>query len=247
MGDGVNEEQRAVGTPPVDEEWVRRMRGALDAELTPRRRELRRLGDAVRLVIERLVATDAPTEELTRAAGALEALATTFEPYPQGRLYEGFAEAANAGTDQAFFDHSPIMGLANPLAPPAILRHEDGMVVGTVRFGSAYEGPPGCVHGGYVAATFDELLGMTQSLSGNPGMTGTLTVRYRRPTPLHRDLRLEGELLGVEGRKIFTRGRCFAGDDLTAEADGIFVSVDLNRIAQLYAARHEEKRPPGSR
>ena len=62
------------------------------------------------------------------------------------------------------------------------------MIKGTVTFGSAYEGPPGHVHGGYVAAAFDELLGMTQSLGGMPGMTGTLTVRYRRPTPLRTEL-----------------------------------------------------------
>ena len=34
----------------------------------------------------------------------------------------------------------------------------------TPRFGAAYEGPPGSVHGGIIAAAFDEVLGMTQSL-----------------------------------------------------------------------------------
>ena len=47
--------------------------------------------------------------------------------------------------------------------------------IATVTFGSAYEGPPGCVHGGYVAAAFDEMLGFVQSLGGNPGMTARLT------------------------------------------------------------------------
>ena len=54
-------------------------------------------------------------------------------------------------------------------------------MVGTATFGAAYEGPPGCVHGGFVAAAFDEVLGSTQSLSGEPGMTGRLTVNYRSP------------------------------------------------------------------
>ena len=106
-----------------------------------------------------------------------------------------------------------------------------------VRFGSAYEGPPGSVHGGVVAATFDEVLGMTQSLSGQPGMTGTLTVKYRRPTPLHRDLRFEGTLDRVDGRKIFTTGRCFDGDTLTAEAEGLFVRVDFEKIVAMMADR----------
>jgi acyl-CoA thioesterase FadM len=90
-----------------------------------------------------------------------------------------------------------------------------------------------------LAAAFDELLGMTQSLSGQPGMTGTLTVRYRRPTPLHHDLRFEGTLERVEGRKIFTRGRCFAGETLTAEAEGLFVRVDFQKLAEMMTKREQ--------
>ncbi len=47
-----------------------------------------------------------------------------------------------------------------------------------------YEGPPTCVHGGVIAELFDELLGISNILAGPGAMTGTLTIRYRRPTPL---------------------------------------------------------------
>ena len=214
-----------------------RMRTAMAIDVSPQRLEMRRLADAMRRVIERLVATKAPQEELARAVDALEAIAVSLEGYPKGRLFEGFAESANSGDPHAFFDHSPIIGKANPIAPPLELSVRDGMVHGTARFGSAYEGPPGCVHGGHIAAAFDEVLGMTQSLGGAPGMTGTLTVKYRRPTPLHTDLRFEGELERVDGRKKLTVGRLYAGDDLTAEAEGIFISVDFSKIAELYARR----------
>jgi acyl-coenzyme A thioesterase PaaI-like protein len=216
-----------------------RMRTALAIDVSPQRMEMRRLADAMRRVIERLVATKAPQEELARAVEALEAIAVSLEGYPKGRLFEGFAESANSGDPHAFFDHSPIIGKANPIAPPLELSVRDGMVHGTARFGSAYEGPPGCVHGGHIAAAFDEVLGMTQSLGGAPGMTGTLTVKYRRPTPLHTDLRFEGELERVDGRKKLTVGRLYAGDDLTAEAEGIFISVDFSKIAELYARRED--------
>ncbi len=206
-------------------------------EITPQRAEMRRLAQAARLVIERLVATEAPAEVLAEAAGALEGAAALLEGYGQHRLYEGFAESANAGDPHAHFDHSPIFGKANPLAPPLELGVQDGKVVGSARFGSAYEGPPGAVHGGYVAAAFDEVLGMAQSMSGKHGMTGTLTVRYRKPTPLHTDLRFEGELVGVEGRKIFTTGRVFGDGELRAEADAVFISVDFSKIAEMMGRR----------
>lgn len=215
-----------------------RVRELHNAELTPQRVEMRRLGNAMRAVIERLVATKAPEDELARAADALEEIAELLGQYPQGRLYEGFAESSPSGDPHAFFDHSPLMGQANPLAPPLVLEPRDGRVHGRVRFGSAYEGPPGAVHGGYVAAAFDEVLGMAQSMSGNPGMTGTLTIRYRSPTPLNEELRFEGQIDRVEGRKIFTTGALYAADDsLTAEAEAVFISVDLSKIAELMAKR----------
>lgn len=219
--------------------WDERFRRQQEADMTPYRIEVRRLGEATRSVIERLVATRAPAEELARAADALEDVAATLASYPQGRLYEGFAESANAGTEVGFFDHSPMIGRANPLAPPIEVQTTDDLVIGRVCFGSAYEGPPGCVHGGYLAAAFDEVLGMAQSMSGRPGMTGSLTVRYRRPTPLHHDLVFEGRLISVSGRKISTQGRCLADGEVTAEADGLFISVDLAKMAELFEARSQ--------
>ena len=135
------------------------------------------------------------------------------------------------------FDHSPLIGIANPLAPPMTIREEDGEIIADVTFGQAYEGPPGCVHGGYVAAAFDELLGATQSLSGAPGMTGTLTVRYESPTPLQAPLRIVGRLVGVERRKIFTEGTLYSGDRITATAKGIFISMGPSQFLDLLAIR----------
>jgi acyl-coenzyme A thioesterase PaaI-like protein len=215
------------------------MEGMRGSTVSPQRAEMRRMAEAMRLVIERLVATKAPAEELERAATALEAIAASLDGYPRGHLFEGFAETANAGDPHAHFDHSPIIGKANPLAPPLELSVVEGQVVGRAVFGSAYEGPPGAIHGGYVAAAFDELLGMAQSLGGNPGMTGTLTVRYRRPHPLHTEIRFEAELVRIEGRKIFTVGRSFADRELRAEAEGIFISVDFSKIAELMARRKD--------
>lgn len=215
----------------------RLMNDAMRAAPTPRQVEMRRVGNAIRKITDKLVATEAPIDELAELAGRLEGLVAVLEPWPQGHAYDAFAEAAIAGSPVGFLDNSPIQGEANPLAPPLRMTVADGRVVGDVRFGSAYEGPPGCVHGGWVAAAYDELLGTAQTLTGLRGMTGYLTVRYRRPTPLHTDLRMEGELVRVDGRKILTIGRCFVGDEVVSEAEALFISVDFTKIAELYAGR----------
>ncbi len=241
---------------------------------TPRRLELRLLAAATRRLIEHLVSTTATTEELADSADTLEGLATRFESLPRGSTYFGFAEAANAGqrlrehleevaagtavpvhgspgdSDDdpseffAMFDHSPFIGLANPLSPPVELRQSGNRVLGRVTFGSAYEGPPGCVHGGYVAAVFDELLGATQSMSGTQGMTAHLGIDYRRPTPLHRPLRLEGWLHEHDGRKIWAKGELRLDEEpsgtdqpVLAEATALFIAFDPGRFRELLEAR----------
>ncbi len=162
---------------------------------------------------------------------------------PGGRALWGFAESSTSGNPHAFMDNSPLAGDANPVAPPLRLRAVGERVEGTVVFGRAYEGPPGHVHGGFVAAAFDEVLGMVQSMSGEPGMTGTLTVKYRRPSPLYRELRFDAHVDRVDGRKIFTVGTLHDGETLLAEAEGIFISVGARRFQELAEAR--DSRYPG--
>lgn len=229
---------------PGSAKWAQRLNVLRDSDPSPRRAELRRLADGVRGVLHRLVQTGAPVELITEVADDLERAAARLGEHRSASMYEGFAEAANAGEPFAFFDHSPMLGQANPLAPPIELWLEDGRILGRATFGAAYEGPPGCVHGGFVAAAFDEVLGSTQSLSGAPGMTGRLTVHYRSPTPLHTELRFEGELESVTGRKILTKGRLWAGDVLCAEAEGLFISIDFAKFAELKLRRDEMQRAP---
>jgi acyl-coenzyme A thioesterase PaaI-like protein len=215
--------------------------------------ELRRFAAGMRRVIERLALVDAPEEELAIAADATEAFADRMDAeFPKRRSWYEAAEtavgeianvpeSAESRAENGFFDRSPIVGLSNPLAAPLSLEmgEEDGkrIVIGRARFNAAYEGPPGNVHGGMVAAAWDEVLGMAQSLSGNAGFTGTLTIRYRTPTPLYDDLVFKAWVDRVEGRKIFVAGVCHAGERLCSEADGIFITVDRTKFEQLLAER----------
>jgi len=213
-------------------------------ELSPEKKAMgvwvqkRRLAAAMREVIGRLVQTVAPEDELRAAADGLERYAEQLARHPRLKRYEGFAESANAGDVGAFFDQSPMIGLANPLAPPIrIEQNGERSAVGRVSFGAAYEGPPGSVHGGYIAAAFDEVLGFVQSFSRSPAFTGTLTIKYRSPTPLHTPLEFRCELNGQQGRKSFACGRAFAGEKLCAEAEAIFVTARPEVFENLLEAR----------
>jgi len=137
--------------------YAARLRTTRDADPTPQRAQARRLATAMRDVIEQLVATKAPAGVLEAAAAELESIADSLDGYPRGHNFEGFAdgsfgEASNSGDPHAFFDHSPLIGLANPLAPPLQLEAVDGRVVGRAwgirvvlrlrAFGSDYDAGP---------------------------------------------------------------------------------------------------------
>lgn len=203
----------------------------LDAEPPDARRlALHRLSAAMRQINEGLMDMDAAEADLLAAAAIAEQFARTLEATRTGRQHWGYAESSTAGSTRAMLDRSPIIGLGNPVAPPLTFEAIGDHVEGRGSFGLQYEGPPGCVHGGFIAAAFDEVLGMAQSLTGRPGMTGTLTVKYRRPTPLHEQLRFVARVDRVEGRKIFASSQLFHQETLCAEADGIFVSVDFEAM-----------------
>jgi len=168
---------------------------------------------------------EAATRAVRAAADALEAAAAT------GRRPR--AQPDPVGHPQGFFPSSPVIGFANPVAPPVVVEAVDGELRGEASFDWQYEGPPTCVHGGVIAMVFDEMLGAANIMAGRPGMTGTLTIRYRKPTPLRTPLRLEARFVERDGRKIRTVGAIYHGDVLTAEAEGIFIELAPQRFLSI--------------
>jgi acyl-coenzyme A thioesterase PaaI-like protein len=193
--------------------------------------ELERFTAALRRLTNLGVHTAASPADLGHAADALEAVASDLEPRtpPWAPSVPAFYEGMKP---EDFFPFSPMIGRYNALAPPVHVEVRDGAVHGTGNLDAAYEGPPGCVHGGVIAALFDELLGVANISAGVGAMTGTLTITYRSPTPLKSDLTFFATVHDVDGRKVRTRGTIHAGDRLCAEADGIFILVDHSRFLQ---------------
>jgi acyl-coenzyme A thioesterase PaaI-like protein len=103
---------------------------------------------------------------------------------------------------------------------------------GAVTFGVTFEGPPGCVHGGFVAHFFDQILGQHNLYAQIPAMTGTLSVRFLAATPILRELAFEVRHERRGERKVATSGRLAAGGEVFAEAEGTFVVPKSARWAE---------------
>jgi hypothetical protein len=181
-------------------------------------REVKRLIDlTAHIDVER-----ADRDELAQLADDAAALADRLEPLPS--LLEVGGMAAQQGPQGALLERSGISGRSNPLAPP-MQWHPDGDILrGWANYSPAYEGPIGNVHGGFVAAAFDDLMGMAQLSAGIAGYTGTLTVKMLRPTPLNRRIDYEAGVDRVEGRKIYVWAKSRDADTLLAEAEIVFIA-----------------------
>ncbi len=184
----------------------------------------RRVAAALRGLTGMLVSTSPELSDLHALAARLEDSMHGFDTLPRLGGRSAFADAGGHGNfRQLAHELNPLSGMSNPLAPPLNVWLEDGCARGKATLGWAYEGPPGSVHGGVVAALFDQFMGIAQALGGQPGMTGTLSVRYHRRTPLHVELHFSGKLRRTEGRKTVVHAELHAGGVLTAECEALFV------------------------
>lgn len=192
------------------------------AEDTPRARKHALVRETKR-VIEHVALLDVHNVGDTELVDLVERTRELADALGRQPRFHGLADLPSP--DSALLERSGISGRSNPLAPPLDLRmDDDGVTHGSAVYGMAYEGPTGHLHGGFVAAAFDELLGFAQTASGKAGYTGTLTIRMRRPTPLKETIRYEARVDRVEGRKIFCTATSWHGDMLLCEAEIVMIS-----------------------
>jgi acyl-coenzyme A thioesterase PaaI-like protein len=193
-----------------------------------------RLAGAARRLVDALLTADVDDAQLDAAADSTEAalalLATDRGTHPAPRR-------PGERRHEDYLPRSPLVGALHPAAVPFDWDVRNDRFVAHGTLGAAFEGPPGYVHGGWVALMFDEALGIANVTGGNPGMTARLTVRYRRPTPLGTTLRLEAWTRKREGRRITTVGTLHAGDLLCAEAEGLFVQIGAEHALEYFGER----------
>jgi len=159
--------------------------------------------------------------EVERTRTAIDALQRTLTPHA---LHDAMPRMGPEPAGQRPYTVSGvILGPHHPLRPELRVAHEDGVTRGTVRFGVTFEGPPGCVHGGFVAHFFDQILGQHNLWAHIPAMTGTLSVRFRQGTPILRELAFEVRHERRGDRKVVTSGRLTADGVVFSEAEGTFV------------------------
>ena len=205
-----------------------RFRGELRA---PRRTErhdaLETLTQSVRRLLEASVATGLDVDDLVAVAAEIDAISAKVEAVRDDDPWLARAAGSVLADASQFMGINPAMGVRNPAAPEVHVQvAEDASVSGTVRFRLSHVGPPYRAHGGVVASVFDQVLGLAAIAGGSPGYTASMTVKYRKATPLDTDVRVEARFVESEGRRGRTVAYMYDEDgNVTAEAEGLFVTA----------------------
>ncbi|WP_421118971.1 PaaI family thioesterase [Aquihabitans daechungensis] len=192
-----------------------------------------RVADRLRALAAHLATGELGVDELDD----LEALLAPLTPeVGTGPASTWFGRAVRAGEASASgHDRHPFGSGQSAVFPPLTMVVDGSRLVASTRLGAAWEGPPGLVHGGFLAAAFDMACSTLAAALLGPSVTRTLTTRYLRPTFLDADLRYEIEAGPIEGRLVEIRGRLFADDAVTLRGSAQFASLD--------AGRYRDRRP----
>lgn len=200
------------------------------------------LASSVRRLIDLTVTNVAPSAILDQVVShlgmATDLLAGHVPPEPLVRIFGSAPvkdrdfEAGSERSIHSALPYDPVIGRCNPLAVPVTITFEPPVAVGTVCFTTPYEGAPGWVHGAAVASAFDMLLTAANQIAGAAGPTVWLKVRFRKPTLLGVETRMEGEVVSKAGRRVTSRGRLLQNGKVCAEAEGEFALVDPNALVR---------------
>ena len=190
-----------------------------------------RLASATRALNEKLVSTDIDPELAAALTEKIEGLAAELSQALQVTGLVDMAKRGQRGTiDDVMGELASVGGRSHPCSPELRWQEASNRITGTVKFSQAFEGPPGHVHGGWVAGVLDHLMGMTHVRTGHPGMTGGLSVRYLTPTPLNQVIEVSAQATELDDKRTEVKAEMRFGETTTAKAEAIFVRVDREKF-----------------
>jgi acyl-coenzyme A thioesterase PaaI-like protein len=186
---------------------------------------------AIRALVHALAAHDADDDTLRGLASdvrrllpALEAAPRRTRAIPTFDEISSFTPADGEARRYAMADRA-VVGPANGASVDLEMRRVGDEGVADVVFGPAFEGALGRVHGGMVAAVFDDLAGFVLALVGSPGFSARLEVAFRAPVPTEVPIEFRVRLREQHGRKLLVEGEARLGGEVLATAETMMITV----------------------
>ncbi|MRI33844.1 hypothetical protein EOPP23_12690 [Endozoicomonas sp. OPT23] len=199
-----------------------------------------RMIELLKSINRSLYSTTPSSEVLDKVENELLQSAIQLTNHPRRKKKKDAESAAEFMTNPEHQNHrslyTPVSGRCN-VQSPDVTFHSDRDALkahADVYYDETFEGGLGMVHGGLIAALFDELFGLIEHHTGNASVTGGLRLKYLKPTPIKTQLRYEAWIDRQEGRKSLVKGQLKLDDDslknnVLVEAEADFIRLDVNK------------------
>ncbi|OBK74015.1 hypothetical protein [Mycobacterium sp. 1274761.0] len=146
----------------------------------------------------------------------------------------------STGDKRVYLSHAFDIGAFNPCFPEYRFdRIDTESAAGGVTFPVVYEGPPGLVHGGFLAVFFDCVIQHQNCAIGLSGKTRSLTVKFRRPTPILTELRFDIVREEVD-RGVTSTARLVLDDEVLCVGEATTLALAPDRLAGFNFGKRRE-------
>ncbi len=195
----------------------------------------RRAALLIRELAALVVSLEREHPEVDRLIGELERTVAALQTVVPPEVVPRVGPAVDSD-GRVYIDHSHDIGEFNPCFPEYRISVDGEVATGTVEFPVVYEGPPGIVHGGFLALFFDCVIQHHNCDLGVAGKTSTLALRYRRPTPIATPLEFTIER-SFDDRHITSTGRLELDGRVLCEAEMGAVAGDRTNLPAVSPRR----------
>ncbi len=139
-----------------------------------------------------------------------------------------------------------VCGLKNPFGlHTSFFELDNGELLAIFKPKEEHQSYPGRLHGGIISTILDETMGraiMIQSEGDIWGVTVDLQIRFKKPVPLHEELRVLGRITKNSSRFFEGTGELLLQDGtVAAEGHGKYLKIPLEKIAD-FDVDHQEWR-----
>ena len=139
-----------------------------------------------------------------------------------------------------------VCGLKNPFGlHTSFFELDNNELLAIFKPREEHQSYPGRLHGGIISTILDEAIGraiMIQSEGDIWGVTVDLQIRFKKPVPLHEELRVIGRITKDSSRFFEGTGELLLQDGtIAAEGHGKYLKIPLEKIAD-FDVDHQEWR-----